>query len=287
MSIQDISTDAATIATLAQQALAPEEVRPDLYALPNGSGGVSLHDYRSHPDFPVGHPVVLSVEALSAYVHKHGDEAAETWIDQERSTVTTVLDANGAKADGDAGWGRHRVTLQLRHSNEWTAWTGIDGRWLEQVEFAEFLESHATDIYSPSAAELIEIARSIESRRSVKFKSGERAQDGTQTLIYEETAASKAGEKGQLEIPQEITLALRPYLHGQYHKITARFRFRIKGEALVLGIILNEPERKLEKAFEDLAAILETGREADDEARVAAVRALPGTIYVGTPPDQR
>lgn len=258
------NTEARDVAILAQQAAQPTMLTPgEVYAVADGAGGVgvvSTDAFAETPRHKAASHVVLDTESLATYLSKHGDaERTELWADEESSRVVAIVD--GHQGDGnEPGWEKHRVTLQLTPTPSWLQWCAIDGKFLSQQEFAEFIELRAPDVEHPSSAELITLARHIEATKSVDFKSGERDSDGQVTLRYEETIKAKAGQKGELSIPERITLGLRPYRGGPGYRVFARFRYRIQGDNLLLGVVLDRKEQILEQAFEDVVGELKNGR---------------------------
>lgn len=92
-----------------------------------------------------------------------------------------------------------------------------------------------------------------------------RLQSGAIKFGYEETVNARAGQKGDIEIPQKLELAVRPYVGGPVYALTAAFRYRLGGAAgLKLGYRLERPEAVLESAFADIVQILQDGKEATE-----------------------
>ncbi|MDG6146380.1 YfdQ family protein, partial [Lactococcus formosensis] len=78
------------------------------------------------------------------------------------------------------------------------------------------------------------------------FESGVREASGDVKLNYVEETTAKAGQKGNIEIPARIQLALRPYVGGPIYSIWASFRYRLNGGNVRLGFRLERPENVLE-----------------------------------------
>ena len=77
--------------------------------------------------------------------------------------------------------------------------------------------------------------------------------------MWEERVEAKAGQKGDLAIPNELTLALRPFQGSDPVGVAARFRFRPSAEGIRLGIRLVERERVLENAFAEIVTAIDEG----------------------------
>jgi uncharacterized protein YfdQ (DUF2303 family) len=181
-----------------------------------------------------------TVDDLVRYAQRHDSEASTTlWVDEDGQQVTAVI--NDHPADG-AAWGDHRAHLRLRLTPEWRRWTAKDGQFLSQEDFAEHIELGLPEIVQPDGATMLEIAQSIEGSKSADFKAGHRLQDGNVAIEYVETTSAKAGQRGDLEIPARFTLAIAPFLGEEPRPLVARFRYRIRGEKLVLGYLLERQE---------------------------------------------
>jgi len=102
---------------------------------------------------------------------------------------------------------------------------------------------------------------------------------------YVEETKAGAGEKGDIEIPARIQLALRPYVGGPIYSIWANFRYRLTGGAVVLGFKLERPELILEAAFADIVTEIRDGRtdkKDGTETRIHdGIRGVP--IFMGRP----
>lgn len=260
-------TEAA--AALGAVAAAPQEVEPGtVYTVPDGPGRVKVVDtdaYAEHPRHAKASRGVTSADSFVAYVNRHATAATEVYAHLSTSKVVAVIDSHEG-SDEPAGWQGHRLSLELEHSKEWIAWSEHDlGRnprgWFDQTEFAEFIDARALDVHEPDHATLIELALTFEAKSKADFQSSARLDNGDVKFEYVETVAAKAGQKGSIEIPKQLKLALRPYLGGPRVWVTAHFRYRVNGGALKLGFALERPENILETAFADIVTEIRDGRK--------------------------
>ncbi len=281
-----MTTDEGVRAILAAGAAGeqPDSVTVDgdelalVYALPDGyrTSTVDLEAirrrYAPYPEAKAGNYGTRDADSFLAYFLQHQVDG-QVWADPP--LITGVLDA---QADGPT-WERHRVQLQLILSPEWRVWVSNSGAWMDQETFAEFLEAHRTQIVDPVAADILEVAQSLQAKTSVDFKSGYRTKDGQRALVYTETTTAKAGQKGELEIPDHIVLKLRVYRGELPVEVVARFRYRILEGSLQLSYVIDRQEETLELA--DLAVI---GR-----INQAITKADPGLgpVLIGTPAGAR
>lgn len=196
-----------------------------------------------------GTTTVRDAESFLAYWTKHHDDDSEVYADAERLTVTAVLDANTAS---NARFGGHRVHLALRETTTWTQWLTSDGSLMKQEPFAEFLEDHLAELLDPTAADMLEIAQSFQAAVKVDFQSASRLSSGQRQFQYVETVQSKAGQKGQLTVPETFTIGLVPFEGSEGYKLTARLRHRIGQDGLRLGYKLERPDEIRKTAFADV-----------------------------------
>lgn len=268
----DIDNIQAVIDT-AKQSTEPQKLDVGSYyvvALGNGSSktiDLTGDEYKAAPSRKTGSTTVRDVPSLLAYYGKHADENTEVYADVEHHTVTAVLDAH--TKDG-ARWGTHRAVLSLRTTQAWRDWNTHSGKLLEQDAFAEFLEDHLVDLREPAAADMLEIAQSIQAATKVDFKSATRLSSGQRQIEYVETVLAKAGAKGQLLIPETFTIGIKVFEGAELgDTVTARLRYRIEAERLRIGYKLQQPQDALNAAFADVVTAVSNG--------IAGVAVLNGT----------
>lgn len=233
-----------------------------------------LEQFRDRPRQKGGTYTAHDADSFVAYLGKHGLPETEVWADATASRLTAVinahatdtfLDENGADAvDADRGAGRgdHRLQYAVSHTAAWRAWTAKDGQLLDQHTFSELIEDRAVDIVRPAAADMLELAQTFQATIGVTFESSKLLSSGERQLEYKETVESRAGRRGQLEIPKDFDLALVPFEGAAAYKVTARFRYRITDGNLRVGYRLERPEDVLREAFLDVVKHVEDAIEA-------------------------
>lgn len=243
-------TEADAIAALAFDATAPDALDAGtIYAAPDGAGGIRVIDtdaYAERPRRKEGTRVTIEPTHLVAYLDKHGRPETELWASRSAGTITAIIDAHGAT---EPGWGKHVCALKLTHTPDWVAFTKADRQWMSQSTFAEFVQDNLAAFVAPASAVMLELAQSFQAARKVAFESGKRLSSGETTLVYREQIDAKAGRKGEVVIPDTLTLALQPYEGSKVYKVGARFRYRITDEALAMSIALDRPDDVLRDAF--------------------------------------
>ncbi|MFJ7070152.1 DUF2303 family protein [Streptomyces sp. NPDC101115] len=254
-----------SVIDIAQQAAEPTALEAGrIYAVRTSGGGTQTLDltgpeYTGQPARKHGTTTVRDATSFAAYFTKHAAPDTEVYADADRLTVTAVLDAHTATAPR---WSGHRLTLHLRKTESWNQWLEHDGRLMQQEAFAEFLEDHLPELLEPSAADMLEIAQSISGATKVEWQNSTRLSSGQRQFQFVETVQAKAGQKGQLTIPEVFTIGLVPFEGSEGYKLTARFRYRIsKDGGLTLGYKLERPGDILRTAFADVVNAIGTDIE--------------------------
>lgn len=147
---------------------------------------------------------------------------------------------------GAPGWADHTCTYDCALAIEWKTWKGSDGKQMDQAAFAKFIEDNAPDCLDPTAADMIEIARTLEAKKKVNFASAVRLDNGQTDLTYEEEIQGTAA-KGRLQIPQVFQIAIPVFENSARYTVEARLRYRIgEGGKLSLWYDLVRPHKTLE-----------------------------------------
>ncbi|MER6235913.1 DUF2303 family protein [Streptomyces clavifer] len=248
--------EAQTIVDTALRSAPPAKLEPgNYYAFhtPTGIKEVDLTGPAAAPDRKVGTTTVRDALSFHAYFEKHADADSEVYADSDRLTVTAVLDAH--QADGPR-YAQHVLKLALRETEAWKQWAARDGKLMDQETFAEFLEDHLPDLLEPTAAEMLEIAQSFQATSKVDFQSASRLASGQRQFQYVETGTAKAGQKGQLAVPETFVIGLVPFEGSEGYRLTARLRYRIGTNGLQLGYKLERPADIRANAFGDVVTAI-------------------------------
>lgn len=159
------------------------------------------------------------------------------------------------------GWRDHRAFYACPLSPEWKVWTEMNGKKLDQLAFAEFVENNLPDVVRPSAADFLEISRSLEATKKANFASAMRLHDGSFQFSYQEDIEG-AVKKGQMKVPETFDLGIPVFEAGQKYKVEARLRYRLEGPKLVMWFDLLRPHKILEDAVKGVWDEIATGTGA-------------------------
>lgn len=197
---------------------------------------------------------LLDADTFIAYVNRFASSASVVFCNgPEGRTFTAVLDYH---QPDQPSWGNHRASYQCPTTVEWGRWRQADRKKLTQAEFAEFIEDNVKDIVqpdgnlaAPTAADMLEISRTLEAKKNISFRQGTRLDNGQVQLTYNEQIDGRAGEAGQLSIPEQFFVAVKPFLGGDAFCVPARFRYRIAEGRLIMWYELVRPDKVLEEAY--------------------------------------
>lgn len=247
----------------AQEAVHPHQLAPGRWLVRDSNGAARVIDLtheiehdQPNPNRKTGQRTLTDVASFAGYLYKHGqDDHTEIYGNRDQGTIRAIINGNGTKTSGpgidghgEAGWGDHTVTLQLRPSDDWKEWTAYDGKLLTKDQFAEFVEDHLPNFANGAA--FLELARSFRATINVEFGNAEHA-GGKTTVNYTKTTEAKAGQKGAVAFPDTITIGLYVYEGGKPYKLDARLRYKVTDGELRIGFKLQRPRDVEQAAFDE------------------------------------
>lgn len=231
-----------------------------------------LDKYREAPKLINARVELHTAQAFIDYVNDFCDSNSAIFVDEANATFVAVLDYH--KDTTKPRHCNHTATFKCKQTDEWSVWMRHDGDKMSQEDFALFIEDNADDITNPSAAEMLEIALTIKANTTCEFRQSQRLDNGQIQLTYNEVIDGRAGASGQLEIPQEITIAMQPFQGSGSYTRKARFRYRINQGKLAMWYDLIRPKKCIEEAVKDT---LNEIKDSTNGVKVAQ-------FYYGIPP---
>jgi uncharacterized protein YfdQ (DUF2303 family) len=178
--------------------------------------------------------------------------------DLSTSKIKATFNDHGPHGE-PAGWAGLHAVLDVQLADRWKEWIAKDRKELTQVEFAEFIEDHKDDFIDPDAGHMLNVALTLQAKTNVVFKQKVRLDNGDTGFEYDEETATKAGEKGDLEVPASFDVRLQPYVNGDPYRRNVRLRTSITGGRLRFTFLIDQPNRILEEAFKDVVRVIEDG----------------------------
>lgn len=237
----------------------PVVLGPDgrAYALvPDGMKVSELPDRDWLPTYPEATVKVDVKDSLIGYVNRFSDQRSVIFADYETLTVGAVLDWHNHNMRPDAGDigaksgpRKHVAQLRLRPSEAFKRWDAIQGKMIDQAEFASFLEENSEDIVDPDPTVMIEISRDLEANIGSAFKSSIRLENGDRALRFD-TETRIATE---VVIPREFKLNIPLWDGEDSVLLRCAFRWRARAEGLMLGFEWRRVEYLRRGSFAEIA----------------------------------
>lgn len=222
--------------------------------IPEGSELKTLENYLHRPIRKRGVIVMRDTESFNRYVKDESDTTTRIYGNLIDPQFVAVLNDS---AGVNPGWRDFLVVYKCPKSVEWQTWHSSSGTKMTQETFAQFIEDNLPDIANPPAADMLEIAHTLEAKKKVNFASGIRLSNGQNELTYEETIQGTAG-KGKFVVPEQFTLGIPVLEGGDRYAVDARLRYRIaEGGRLSIWYELVRPHKIIEDAVKDVKQKIE------------------------------
>lgn len=201
------------------------------------------------PDHIVQGVTLQTLDSLVDYVNRFKGANTVLFADIAGNVICAMIDYHSPTAADHAD---HIARMALPFSEEWKTWSGVDGKLMDQLEFARFLEENAGDVVTPTGAELLEACRDLQARRKVNFIKAVRTNSDNESFEFtDETTATT--RKGDVEVPSKFVLEIPVYFGQGATKLQAFLRWRlVDGEGLKLGVKLHRAEHVRQAIFKQI-----------------------------------
>ena len=198
----------------------------------------SFDSYRSQPRYRQGTGVFTQLQSFIDHVNRFADDDSAVFADDCRSnpSLTAVLNYNRKGADSDPRFGNHRSHFAFPLSDEWQAWNALNGKELNMVGFARFLEDHIVDVVPTTHIALGEAATQFATILGGSEKIADPATLMSMALnmqVFEKSNTANANNLATGEIRADFE-TIYNYSNGQKLNVPSMFVISIpvfKGEA--------------------------------------------------------
>lgn len=230
-------------------------------------------EYLDHPERRTGTAAMTRLESFIEHVgrFKNAESIVFARDDRDAPGLTAVLDYHDAGADGTPRFGDHRTTFRFPLSDEWKVWVKFDGKRMDMVEFAQFLEERVNDIdvvesvddlnedirrfigatkldKIASPSRLIELSRNLQIHESSTVKSAHNPASGEGVIRFESEHTDAAGQP--VDVPSLFVICIPVFAHDGYYRIAARLRYRKMPEGIVFWYDLWRTDLVFDHAFD-------------------------------------
>lgn len=235
----------------------------------------NLEKWLPEPNRLRGQATIYDPSDFHVYVDRLGDASATVWGDEDSASFTAVF--NDHTDNQLAGWRDHTARLALKDDPDWAAFLRLDGKYVGQLAFAEFLQDYLNVFAEPDGATLLEIATSFKAHRRAEFSSDVNLDNGDVSFTYNEVTTQKTNKSGQIEIPETFVVQLSPFLGMPPVPMGARLRWNLDNGQLQIGFKLTRPDLVKRDAFAAIGAVIRQNLE--DTTHGGAI-----TVFLGAPP---
>jgi uncharacterized protein YfdQ (DUF2303 family) len=240
----------------------------EFVVIPSNAQLKDLEEFRESPARQKANVQMTELDSLIGYIKIFGQTSPPrifAAIDKMGGAAKfkAILDYHEGGKGGKAGWCEHTATFTTAQTPEWQTWLSFNRKQCGQRDFAAFIEDNIADIVEPSGAQMLEIAKTLEAKTSVDFKSGIRLENGDHQLRYVAETTGRAGGNGDVEIPSMFVLGIAPFDGGPAYKVNARLRYRINEGNLTLWYELVNPHKVIDAACKEMIATITAQTEIE------------------------
>lgn len=252
--------------------------------------GSEVHPFKELLARPINLEQSVSLNTAKdfiAYVSRYADKNSLVFVDVLEGKFKAVLDYhkvdNSIENEGaelSPRHCKHIARFVAEKTPEFKKIENHSGRKFSQTEFALFLEDVMPYINQPDAAVLYEIVQTLNAKTNVDFKSGIRTDNGQVQLTYNETIEARAGNAGNLSIPEQIVFGIQVHRGGNHYALPARFRYRIKEGVITFWYDLDQLEKAIEKSMEDTVEYVRHGKTVGNDEVQGQLNGIPSYVQI-------
>lgn len=210
------------------------------------------------------------VDFLSLYKDRPG-----MFVFGSKAGFRAVINHHGT----EPGWGDYIVEFEPEFTPWWTAWQGFSEKWIEQRDFAEFLEERMGEIAEPDGAFLLEAITTLQFKTNINFQSKIQTENLAVSLTYEEVLEEGHGPQGVVQLPRRLMLRMEPFRGAEPATIEARLRYDVSRDGKArFKIVMGEA---MTAAYE--TALLEAERHVVDAIEKRVLRGTPAAVAIPDP----
>jgi len=239
--------------------------------VPQGCTLESMEKFMEAPRRIIAQPQFLDITGFADYAEEFQEEGSRIFVDDEKRTFFIMFDA---PAKGKPAWADHTASYPVRLSPEWNRFKAQDGKRMEPLELAEFIEDNLEYFVGPvTGAELLTMAQDLKVNIRGKINNSGTTQKGVTTLLIENNSEVSGGPK-KVEFPAEVELSLRIFKNHTTFKVRSRLRYRFTEEGIKFHFALYDTEQTEEDAFN---LVIDEVREA------TGLKTVRGSYYGPSP----
>jgi hypothetical protein len=205
----------------------------------------AIEHYRTGPERRKGTANVTTLQSFIELVNRHKDEGSVIFAKTAWPNPRLAAVVDYHNTDNSPRHSQHRIEYAFPITTEMKAWIDGNGKVMDQGEFASFIEEHAAELAAPTdeeketyepqfkerfclPIELIDLSRHLEVFVGGKVKQSTRLSSGEKTIEFVDEHMDKNGQK--IDVPGIFIVSVQSFIDGQFIRIPARLRYRIKSQ---------------------------------------------------------
>ena len=261
--------------------LPKEGQAPTVLILPTGQKAHSikpfLDEYLQAPERRKGTAVLTDLDSFILHTNRFrdADSAVFAHRDEDKPSMTSVLDYHRQTAEGAPRFGEHRGTYSFPLAEPWKAWAEVDGKAMDQADFAAFIEERIMDIMPPPTdgrsdagalaldllgtvggefagpTKMLEISRGLKLTETSDVQNAQNLQSGEVQLGYRTPHNNSPGQP--LKVPSMFIVQTPVFEGGAAYRMPVRIRYRTGGGRIRWTMVRYRPELIFFSAFDQAA----------------------------------
>lgn len=249
-------------ATVAREARKPFSIPAEnaFIAVPDGW---HLQDTEEIDEAPRRKKSIVSLDDDTGYIDyikRHGAVNTTTiWCDADyekgRVGYTCVLNDH-AGDEGGQEWRDHVARFSPAQSVEWKRWIEKDGKVMDQLEFATFIENNLADIATaegfPTGTDMLHVSTNLEITQDSSIKSAIRLQSGGVRISYIEDENAETAKF--MEVFSQFAIGIPVFRGSDPYQVNARLKYRLNGGKLKFWYELIRADKVMEASARTLTA---------------------------------
>ena len=251
--------------TVARETRKPFELGPNQIAVPAGWEVKDTESLLDAPRRKKAHVGISTTPDYINYLKRQGSlDSCTIWCEADYSIgkveYTAILNDHMENKDGQQ-WRDHIATYAPAKSVEWKRWNDANAKVMDQMAFANFLETNFSDIASvegyPTGSDMLVMATGLEIIQDSRIKSAVRVQSGGVRVEYVDDANAETAKS--MEVFSKFALGLPVFWGGAAYQVEARLKYKLREGRLSFWYELTRPDKTLEDAALSITAAIQSG----------------------------
>lgn len=165
---------------------------------------LDLEQYHDYPTRIRENREFDDLRGFVAYINDYKGGAAVAFANRDR--VQVVFDYHSKDSPR---WGNHTAVFNYRRSPRWALWEKKNNQWMNQEDFADFLDTGLNEISHPSQSQVLDIVKNF--RATVNAEAISSIGQGGTHFEYRQTTKGGNVKTTDVEVPEYLTVQVSPF----------------------------------------------------------------------------